>query len=160
MIWLDTWYFVLYRLWLLVNLYHVDLVKKEKNNTKADIWCYNCDKGLCLRCSGHHKRYKLSRDHRIIDIKIHKPSIHAIRSVCDKHGQHLNLYCPCHLMPCCEECISSSHSKCTGIKYLAGVVEKTNIEKSKESLYIDIYSTLDILNELVNDKSGNNKRGE
>ncbi|VDI46501.1 Hypothetical predicted protein [Mytilus galloprovincialis] len=116
-----------------------------KVNTKADIWCYNCDEGLCSTCSGHHKRSKLSRDHKIIDIKNYKPSVQAIRTECDKHGQQLNLYCPSHLMPCCDECISISHSKCTGIKSLASIVEKTKIEKSKESIEKDINSILQLL---------------
>ncbi|XP_071135069.1 putative leucine-rich repeat-containing protein DDB_G0290503 [Mytilus edulis] len=50
--------------------------------------------------------------------------------------------------------------KCTGIKSLAGVVEKTKFEKSKESLDKDINSALHILMKIVNNKSGNIKRGE
>ncbi|XP_052059319.1 uncharacterized protein LOC127699988 [Mytilus californianus] len=79
---------------------------------------------------------------------------------CDKHGQQLILYCPSHLMPCCDECISTSHSKCTGIKSLAGVVEKTKIEKSKETVETDIISILSTLDQLVNQKSKNIKTGE
>ncbi|CAG2184724.1 unnamed protein product [Mytilus edulis] len=78
--------------------------QEGKVNTKADIWCYNCDEGLCSACSGHHKRFKGTRDHKTIDIKSYKPSIQAIKTECDKHGQQLNLYCPSHLMPCCDEC--------------------------------------------------------
>ncbi|VDI78773.1 Hypothetical predicted protein [Mytilus galloprovincialis] len=131
-----------------------------KVNTKADIWCYNCDEGLCSTCSGHHKRSKLSRDHKIIDIKNYKPSVQAIRTECDKHGQQLNLYCPSHLMPCCDQCISKSHSKCTGINSLASVVEKTKIEKSKESVEKEINSILQLLGKIENNKSQNIKRGE
>ncbi|XP_076108482.1 uncharacterized protein LOC143076541 [Mytilus galloprovincialis] len=131
-----------------------------KVNTKADIWCYNCDEGLCSTCSGHHKRSKLSRDHKIIDIKNYKPSVQAIRTECDKHGQQLNLYCQSHLMPCCDECISISHSKCTGIKSLASIVEKTKIEISKESVEKDINSILQLLGKIVNNKSQNIERGE
>ncbi|CAG2247298.1 unnamed protein product [Mytilus edulis] len=131
-----------------------------KVNTKADIWCYNCDEGLCSTCSSHHKRYRLSRDHKTIDIKSYKPSVRAIKTECDKHGQQLNLYCPSHLMPCCDECISISHSKCTGIKSLASIVEKTKIEKSKESVEKDINSVLQLLGKIVNNKSQNIKRGE
>ncbi|XP_076108478.1 uncharacterized protein LOC143076538 [Mytilus galloprovincialis] len=131
-----------------------------KVNTKADIWCYNCDEGLCSTCSGHHKRSKLSRDHKIIDIKNYKPSVQAIRTECDKHGQQLNLYCQSHLMPCCDECISISHSKCTGIKSLASIVEKTKIEKSKESVEKDINSILQLLGKIVNNKSQNIEKGE
>ncbi|XP_076108491.1 uncharacterized protein LOC143076549 [Mytilus galloprovincialis] len=131
-----------------------------KVNTKADIWCYNCDEGLCSTCSGHHKRSKLSRDHKTIDIKSYNPSVQTIRTECDKHGQQLTLYCPSHLMPCCDECISNSHSKCMGIKSLASVVEKTKIEKSKESVEKEINSVLQLLGKVVNNKSQNIKRGE
>ncbi|VDI58192.1 Hypothetical predicted protein [Mytilus galloprovincialis] len=79
---------------------------------------------------------------------------------CDKHGQQLILYCPSHLMPCCDECISTSHSKCTGIKSLAGVVEKTKIDKSKENVETDINSILSFLEKLINHKSKNIKTGE
>ncbi|XP_071170996.1 uncharacterized protein [Mytilus edulis] len=134
--------------------------QEGKVNTKADIWCYNCDEGLCSTCSGHHKRSKSSRDHKTIDIKSYKPSVQAISTECDKHGQQINLYCPSHLMPCCDECISTSHSKCTGIKSLANVVEKTKIQKSKESVEKDINSILHLLNKMVNNKSTNLQTGE
>ncbi|CAG2242453.1 unnamed protein product [Mytilus edulis] len=88
-----------------------------------------------------------------------KPS-QAIKPECDKHGQDLILYCPGHLMPCCDECISTSHSKCTGIKSLAGVVDKTKIENSKESVETNINSILNLLGTLINNKSKNIKRGE
>ncbi|CAG2225587.1 unnamed protein product [Mytilus edulis] len=108
--------------------------QEGKVKTKADIWCNNCEEGLCSTCSSHHKRSRGTRNHKTIDIKSYKPSIPAIKTECDKHGQQLNLYCPSHLMPCCDECISTSHSKCTGIKSLASVVEKTKIEKSTQSI--------------------------
>ncbi|XP_076072513.1 uncharacterized protein LOC143044398 [Mytilus galloprovincialis] len=133
---------------------------KGEVNTKADIWCYNCDEGLCSTCLKHHKRSKRTCDHKTIDTKSYKPSIQAIKTECDKHGQQLNLYCPSHLMPCCDECISTSHSKCTGIKSLAGVVEKTKIEKSKESVETDINSILNSLKTIINNKSKNIKTGE
>ncbi|XP_063416023.1 tripartite motif-containing protein 2-like [Mytilus trossulus] len=134
--------------------------QEGKVNTEADIWCYNCDEGLCSTCSGHHTRSKATRDHKTIDIKSYKPPIRAIKTECDKHGQQLNLYCPSHLMPCCDECISTNHSKCTGIKFLAAVVEKTKIEKSKESVEKEIYSILHVLDKMVNNKSINIQTGK
>ncbi|XP_052068096.1 uncharacterized protein LOC127707542 [Mytilus californianus] len=133
---------------------------KGEINTKADIWCFNCDEGLCSTCLSHHKRSKGTCDHKTIDIKSYKPSIQAIKTECGKHGQQLNLYCPSHLMPCCDECISTSHSKCTGIKSLVSVVEKTKIEKSKESIETDINSILNLLVTLINNKSKNIETGE
>ncbi|CAG2240210.1 unnamed protein product [Mytilus edulis] len=134
--------------------------QEGKVNTKADIWCYNCNEGLCSTCSGQHKKFKGTRDHKTIGIKSYKPSMGAIKTECDIHGQQLNLYCPSHLMPCCDQCISTSHSKCTGIKSLEGVVDNTKIEKSTKKIDNDINSTLHILNEIINNKSINIQRGE
>ncbi|CAG2184727.1 TRIM56 [Mytilus edulis] len=134
--------------------------QEGKVNTKADIWCYNCDEGLCSTCSGHHKRSNGTRDHKTIDIKNYKPSIGAINTECDKHGQQLNRYCPNHLMPCCDECISTNHIKCTEIKSLVGVVEKTNTDQSKQSLEKQINSINHFLEKLVTNKSKNITRGE
>ncbi|CAG2236387.1 unnamed protein product [Mytilus edulis] len=79
---------------------------------------------------------------------------------CDKHKQPLHLYCPSHLMPSCDVCISTSHSKCPGITSLASVVEKTKIEKSKVTVEKDINHFLSILDQLVTSKSKNIKTGE
>ncbi|XP_071153893.1 uncharacterized protein MAL8P1.12-like [Mytilus edulis] len=137
--------------------------KQGKVNTTADIWCYNCDEGLCSTCSSHHKRIKSSRDHKTIDIQTYTsyiPPSSLIKTECDAHSLQFNVYCPSHLMPCCDECISTSHSQCTGITSLASVVEKTKIEKSKESVEKDINSITYFLDKLINNKSGNLKRGE
>ncbi|CAG2193201.1 unnamed protein product [Mytilus edulis] len=111
----------------------------------------------------HHKRIKSSRDHKTIDIQTYTsyiPPTSLIKTECDAHSLQFNLYCPSHLMPCCDECISTSHSQCTGITSLASVVEKTKIEKSKESVEKDINSITYFLDKLINNKSGNLKRGE
>ncbi|XP_076089607.1 uncharacterized protein LOC143059895 isoform X2 [Mytilus galloprovincialis] len=134
--------------------------QEGKVNTKADIWCYNCEEGLCSTCSSHHKKFKGTCDHKTIDIKSYKPSTQAITTECDKHDQQLNLYCPSHLVPCCDECVSTSHSKCTGIKSLASVVEKTKIEKSTQSVQKQIDSIKHFLDKLINNKSKNIKRCE
>ncbi|VDI20644.1 Hypothetical predicted protein [Mytilus galloprovincialis] len=134
--------------------------QEGKVNTEAEIWCNNCDEGLCSVCSSHHKRSRGTRNHKTIYIKRYNPSIPAIKTECDKHGQQLNLYCPSHLMPCCDECISTSHSKCTGIKSLADVVEKTKIEKSTQSIEKQIDSIKHFLDNLIENKSVNISRGE
>ncbi|XP_063447774.1 uncharacterized protein LOC134727326 [Mytilus trossulus] len=134
--------------------------QEENVNIKAELWCPNCKEGLCSTCSGHHKRSKGTRDHKTIDIKSYKPSTQAIKTECGKHGQQLHLYCPIHLMPCCDECISTSHSKCKAIQTLASVVEKTKIEKSIQSSEKQIDSILHFLDKLIHNKSKNISRGE
>ncbi|XP_071177435.1 uncharacterized protein [Mytilus edulis] len=129
-----------------------------KRKTKADIWCYNCDEGLCLKCSGLHKKSKGKRHHKTINIKNYKPSIHPTE--CGKHQLQLKLYCPDHLMPCCDKCISTSHLRCTGIESLTSVVEKTKFEKSKKSVEKVITNVLHFIDEMVTNKSKNIQTGK
>ncbi|CAC5403567.1 unnamed protein product [Mytilus coruscus] len=132
-------------------------------NTKAEIWCYNCDEGLCSPYSSLHKKFKSTCYHKTIDIQTYKryeSPMEYSRTECENHSQQFNLYCPSHLMPCCDECISTQHSKCTGIQSLTSVVEKTKLEQSKESVNKDINSFLVFLTTMVNEKSRNVKKGE
>ncbi|XP_076076180.1 uncharacterized protein LOC143047110 [Mytilus galloprovincialis] len=132
----------------------------ENINIPSDIWCYNCDKGLCSTCLSHHQESKSTCDHKTIDIKNYKPSIPTIKTECDEHNQDLNLYCPNHLMPCCNGCVSTKHSKCTQITNLASIVEKTSIENSKKNVETSISSTLLLLDKFVTNKTKNIKTGE
>lgn len=108
------------------------------------------------------KKFKSTRDHKNISIENYKFPIGFIKTECDKHNQQSNLYCPSHLMPCCDKCISNHHSKWTGIRSLTAVVEKNNIENSKESDSVvkDINYILLFSNEMANKKSSNIKKGE
>ncbi|CAG2248947.1 unnamed protein product [Mytilus edulis] len=148
------------RSWLQIKLYYVDLVKKEKSTLKLTSGVTTVMKACVQHVLVNTKKFKGTRDHKTIDIKRYKPSIRAINTECDIHGQQLKLYCPSHLMPCCDECISINHSKCTGIKSLEGVVDNTKIEKSTKKIDNDINSTLQILNEIMSNKSINIQRGE
>ncbi|XP_063446554.1 E3 ubiquitin-protein ligase TRIM71-like [Mytilus trossulus] len=129
-------------------------------NTKADIWCFSCHEGLCSTCAGQHKRFKPTGDHKTIDIESYKSPIDTIKTECDKHNQQFKWYCPSHLIPCCDACISNHHSKCTEIKPLASVVEKANIEQSKASIENDITSILLFLNKMGIEKSKNRMKAE
>ncbi|XP_071145661.1 uncharacterized protein [Mytilus edulis] len=131
----------------------------EVYNT-AVIWCYNCNEGLCSVCSKRHKKFKGTHDHKTIDAKIYQLSIQTIKTECDQHFQEFSMYCPAHLIPCCDKCISARHSKCTGIQKLDIVVEKTKILKFKESVERDINSIILVFDETINNKSKNIKTGE
>ncbi|CAC5403569.1 unnamed protein product [Mytilus coruscus] len=139
---------------------HCGTCQRRKVNTTADIWCYNYDEGLCTSCSGQHKRFKPTSNHKTTAIKSDKPLIDCFKTECDKHNQQLKLYCPSHLTPCCDECFSTHHLKCTGIKSLASVVEKSKIEKSIHYVGKDINSIFLFFNKMANEKYRNIKKGE
>lgn len=72
----------------------------------------------------------------------------------------LEMYCYSHLIPCCEHCIPTSHSKCTGIERLATAVERMKIETYIQSSTDDIESILHFFEEIEVSKSKNIQNGE
>ncbi|CAC5417210.1 TRIM56 [Mytilus coruscus] len=112
----------------------------KAKSKKADIWCDNCEKGLCASCSMNHRKSKLTLHHKTVTIETYIKIPKFIRSTsteCFKHRQLLISYCPNHLRPCCKECISSDHTKCTGIESLKNILEKTNVGDIKQALEKD-----------------------
>ncbi|XP_063399128.1 uncharacterized protein LOC134683745 [Mytilus trossulus] len=117
----------------------------KAKNKYADIWCDNCEKGLCTSCSKNHRKSKLTLNHQTVDIETYIKIPKFIRSTstdCCKHRQLLVSFCPNHLTPCCKGCISNDHAKCTGIVSLTSTVEKTNVEDIQQALQKDSKSIL------------------
>ncbi|CAG2256928.1 unnamed protein product [Mytilus edulis] len=124
----------------------------EKDSTKASIWCNNCEEGLCSICCDQHKKFKTTRDHKTVDIDAYSKLPMFIRSIktdCERHGLKLHLYCPNHLCPCCEVCVSSDHSNCVEIKSMTSVVQKENLEDSVHYLDYEIKSVLNVYEKII-----------
>ncbi|XP_063439522.1 uncharacterized protein LOC134720896 isoform X1 [Mytilus trossulus] len=91
----------------------------------AELWCPNCNEGLCSKCMEYHKVSKASRMHKTITIENLTALPEFVRNidhVCTSHGNVLELYCSVHEKVCCIDCVSTEHSECPGITSLAKVV--------------------------------------
>ena len=81
----------------------------------ADIWCSECDEGLCLSCQQHHSASKLSRHHVTVPIgEYRKVSIliREIKEICEKHSETYQMFCKSHDCPCCRKCTIENHKEC------------------------------------------------
>ena len=91
----------------------------------SEVWCPECDQGLCIHCSEYHSLSKSSRNHSIIPISEYQnPSfVLEIREFCNKHKERLQLYCKEHGCPCCRICIVEDHNECKDLTVLENIVK-------------------------------------
>ena len=61
----------------------------------SDIWCSECDEGLCLDCKEHHGASKSSRNHVTVPIKECRKVpvfILEIKEFCEKHDEKYEFF--------------------------------------------------------------------
>jgi len=92
----------------------------------SEVWCPQCEEGLCTECIEYHSLVKLSRNHTTIPIKEYQklPSyVLEIKEHCNEHDEKFNLYCKEHECPCCRICILENHSDCKNVSILEKIIK-------------------------------------
>ncbi len=92
----------------------------------SEVWCPQCEEGLCTECIEYHSVVKLSRNHTTIPIEEYQklPSyVLEIKEHCNKHDEKFNLYCKQHECPCCRICNLENHSDCKNVSILEKVIK-------------------------------------
>ncbi|CAC5420815.1 TRIM56 [Mytilus coruscus] len=120
-----------------------DACSSESICQKAISWCTNCEEAYCNTCEGHHRKYKMARNHKILPIKdinedTSSPNIFVFVA-CDEHpDKPIEIYCKDHSKPCCTVCATVHHRKCEQVvtidKAVAGVKESTNAQELLKKL--------------------------
>ncbi|VDI52422.1 tripartite motif-containing protein 2/3 [Mytilus galloprovincialis] len=115
----------------------------ESITQKAISWCTICEEAYCDACERHHKKYKMTRNHKIVLIKdiIEATSSLNICSfvACDEHpDKTIEIYCKDHSRPCCTVCATVHHRKCEYVvnidKAVSGVKESTKAKELMKKL--------------------------
>ena len=84
---------------------------------EATKYCDDCKESLCRTCTESHKRFKISRNHKLLSVE-HIPSHtgkdHIACSVLCECCQTLEVtdYCENHHVVVCQHCTSVKHRKC------------------------------------------------
>ena len=93
----------------------------------SEVWCPDCEEGLCAECIEHHSLVKLSRGHTTIPITEYRklPSyVLKIKEHCSEHNGKYQLFCNEHGCPCCGICIMENHSECSDVTILENIVKE------------------------------------
>ncbi|XP_053382714.1 E3 ubiquitin-protein ligase TRIM71-like [Mercenaria mercenaria] len=125
---------------------------REGIKVKAIVYCYDCTEKMCEECKRHHRKSKLSSNHKLIDVKdgcVEKMDLSELEyfsnlSKCPKHGsEDVKYLCKDHDQLCCSECAIVTHRKCEDLVSLADEVNG-NEEKNDES---DIQKRLEVVDD-------------
>ena len=114
----------------------------------SDVWCSDCEEGICTECLGQHSLAKPCRNHTTIPISEYwkLPSyVLDIKELCNEHHEKLLLYCKEHERPCCGICILENHKDCKEVAVLENIIK--NVKTS--SVFNEIERLIDELFENI-----------
>ena len=111
----------------------------------SEVWCPDCEEGLCAQCIEYHSLVKLSRGHTTIPISGYQklPSyVVEVKEHCNEHNEKFNLFCREHECPCCGICMVETHRDCVDVTILKNIVK--NVKTS------DLFNEIDqLINEMI-----------
>jgi hypothetical protein len=116
----------------------------------SEVWCSDCDEGLCSECLDHHSLAKPSRKHTTIPIAEYRklPSyVLEIKEHCNEHHEKFSLYCKEHECPCCGICMVETHRDCIDVTILENLIK--NVKTS------DIFNEIEQLISEMTETIGN-----
>jgi len=103
----------------------------------SEVWCRECEEGLCTECTEYHSSWKLLRGHTTIPIAEYRnlPSyVLEFKEHCNEHHENFNLYCKEHECPCCGICLLQNHKDCKEVAVLENITK--NVKTS--SMFTEI----------------------
>ena len=123
--------------------------QRENETESAQSYCVDCSDALCKSCERQHKKFKSSRNHKIVSLSDLESADSPIPSgdvYCLDHlDKRVEAYCSDHSMVCCITCVTIKHRKCDNVgtiedaaKSLRNSDEIDKLEKS----FVDMNETL------------------
>ncbi|XP_063404524.1 E3 ubiquitin-protein ligase TRIM45-like [Mytilus trossulus] len=116
----------------------------ESNNKskKAVSWCTVCEEAYCDVCEVSHKSFKISRTHKLVQIKdMNEEKAVSLSEFieCNEHPQKtIEVYCIDHSKPCCTLCATVRHRKCEQVvtidKALHGIKKSEKVRNLVKTL--------------------------
>ena len=103
----------------------------------SNIWCSECDEGLCVDCQEHHCASKSTTHHVTVPIEEYRKLpvfILEINEVCEKHDDKYQRFCKSHDCPCCKKCIIEHHTECKDIDIIEDKIADVKTSVSFDDL--------------------------
>lgn len=124
----------------------------DGSSDEAVTWCTECEAFLCIGCEKHHKKSRMSKDHKTMSIKDYQklPAfMQEISSQCKDHRKKFELYCTFHACPCCVQCLTDKHEKCKEMKPLSDILENIKSSASVQLLEKDMTVVKENFEEMI-----------
>ena len=124
----------------------------------SSCYCLSCCEYLCRSCQKDHKRFKMTRNHQVIDEGQYPDNTEIFKDIscliqCKEHSDHdVQFKCLVHKTFICTICASTVHKECEPVLNIDDLnqddisldldINKTRLESLKESLNAVITSKL------------------
>ncbi|VDI41263.1 Hypothetical predicted protein [Mytilus galloprovincialis] len=128
-----------------------DICEARDVTVFATDWCPECEQGLCESCKSYHSASKLSKTHETIPFESFDKlpaAVKEIKNDCPDHEARFEYYCSQHEVPCCVECMKTTHAECRDLTPMHKVVEHyktSNALSDFEQTLSDVLNNLDSL---------------
>ena len=122
----------------------------------SEVWCRDCEEGLCTECLDHHSLAKPCRTHTQIPIAQYRklPSyVLEIKEHCSEHHERFNLYCKEHECPCCGICMVETHKDCPDVTILENIVK----DVKRSDIFNEIEQSISEMTEAIGKIKQNRK---
>ncbi|XP_045184251.2 uncharacterized protein LOC123542447 isoform X2 [Mercenaria mercenaria] len=89
----------------------------DNKHVPANGLCRECEEHMCIACFGNHKKYKICKDHSMVDIDTNIPDLNDTKEDnfenCLEHkNENIKFYCSSHEKVGCGDCIILEHKTC------------------------------------------------
>lgn len=119
----------------------------DTKHVPANGLCRDCEEHMCIACFGNHKKYKMCKEHVLLDINA---KVAGACDNCDKRegdyeacGMHdcevVKFYCPIHDQVGCGDCIILKHKTCD-VKYIRDIASAFKDSKDRDDLVDKVQS--------------------
>jgi len=107
----------------------------------ATVYCVVCQQKLCRACKEEHKKFKVTRQHKIVEFGRDALSLKLPLSRCEKHtDKYLEIYCFDCKLGICMMCYINAHNKhkCSDVNEIAAEFqERMTIDVDKITAGVD-----------------------
>ena len=121
-----------------VDVQHCFPCGREGRTVEATKFCKDCDEFLCEKCVHDHRKFVVTRDHKITIkptvINSNKQKSQLAERCMNHEGKILELFCSDHDEICCSVCVAVAHRGCNDVTYIPEAA--VGIESSLELLEV------------------------
>ncbi|CAC5420458.1 unnamed protein product [Mytilus coruscus] len=111
----------------------------------SEVWCSECDEGLCGECQEHHAVSKATRNHETVSVAEYKKlptEVLQIVQICKLHNEKYELFCNKHDCPCCKKCLKT-HSDCKGFTDINELIKNVRTSNAFYEIEQTLHETVE-----------------
>ncbi|CAG2238488.1 unnamed protein product [Mytilus edulis] len=135
-----------------------DICETRNITVFATDWCPECEQSLCELCKSYHSASKLSKTHETIPFESFDKlpgAVKEIKNDCSDHEARFEYYCSQHEVPCCVECMKTTHAECRHLTPLHKVIEHYKTSNALSDFEQTLTDFLNNINSLIHGRFDN-----